>query len=358
MKTLHATSRQDQIISKYYVWNFDQDFVGKRPSFDLSYLLGFILPSNSAYQSAVIGINAYQEFLDQLDLKLSWQAPGRELVFRPIPFWYYQSISREQYHQLNSKVAWNLFLNDLKLRDGKNIFDSADEVIKHLKAQDRSWLFKSDQGFSGKGHSVLGPDGPFDQLANFAFPVVGEPLEKRVDDFSIFLSPYKKLKIFYRNMIDQRFQYKGTVIKSTLINDGNAFLESLGLSNEASQRFLTTLKLIESRLPGFVSKMAPNTVWGGSIDSFTYENGGRLQAHPGCEFNFRRTMGLVSYLLWRHAFYQPAQMMMKLESWDQLPLNVRKNESEYYQYFLDRFRQEGTFTLTPYNFRPIVTFSL
>jgi hypothetical protein len=119
--------------------------------------------------------------------------------------------------------------------------------------------------------------------------LIAEPLLKRIKDFSTYVYPDGRA-IFYENVVDNKFQYKGSLfshIKAPLLDQLSFYheLESFQWDNFKSQ--LAEILSHYSRYPNQV---------GFSIDSFIYQDEG-LHIYPLCEVNYRRTMGRIAYEL-------------------------------------------------------------
>jgi len=365
MKFLHTPFRQNLTGIKCFQWNYDLDANISAKFFDLSYLIGFLSPLATPYiMQNPIG-SLYQEYLASISIKKLWNPPLLTISTQKQntkPFWYYSSISSPSYHLLNSKVAWFHFLNKIGLGDGQwNIFHSQDELKTFFPRHSQKWLLKSNHGFSGRGHYQINQETYLEVVdKKILFPVVGERLLDRKWDFSIYYSPFKKFEMIYENHIDGRFQYKGTTIRKNNLFNKELFLNSMNLKNSVIDHFLNNYQKLLDNLPSFVFEHAPHTIWGGSLDSFVYENEDNhdLNLHPGCEFNFRRTMGLVTYLLWKNLFDCPEKLSMRFLSKEIIPKIKRSHEIDFYQYGLEHFRRNGKMILSPYQFSPILEIEL
>ncbi len=121
-------------------------------------------------------------------------------------------------------------------------------------------------------------------------PVVLEPFLDRVHDFSHYVFPDGRT-IAYQNVIDGNFQYRGTVFTRRQAPT----LETLSFYHEvppaAWAAFREALGAIIQRY------QTPELGTGFSVDSFVYREGGELRIRPLSEVNFRKTMGLLCYLL-------------------------------------------------------------
>lgn len=121
-------------------------------------------------------------------------------------------------------------------------------------------------------------------------PQILEPFFDRKHDFSQYVFPDGKI-IAYQNLVDQKFQYKGSVFtnnQSLSFKDLSFYSD---ISEEKWKHFETqTQKIIQHY------QQKPNQI-GFSIDSFVYLEDGELKIRVMSEINYRRTMGRVGYEL-------------------------------------------------------------
>jgi len=196
-------------------------------------------------------------------------------------------------------------LKDKDLEKKLNSKLTSFEVRKSLTPLLESWLIKKSEdliglplnfpllakslsGMSGKGHKVFYQASDLDSYTTFPFLL--EPLKKRIKDFSAYVFDNKRA-IFYENFVDDKFQYKGTLIRNHFnpIIENLSFYEQIDL--EEWKRYQENLATIMTYYNSFDLKQ------GFSIDSFVYENDSKKQIYPLCEVNYRKTMGLVCYSL-------------------------------------------------------------
>lgn len=121
-------------------------------------------------------------------------------------------------------------------------------------------------------------------------PVIVEPFFERRFDFSHYYFSHKDL-ICYENIVDSRFQYKGSVFNQISSSRKESLSFFKLISHDEWARFDTALNEIIS----FYSKASVKS--GFSIDSFVYEEQGEFKIRFLSEVNFRRTMGRVAYEL-------------------------------------------------------------
>jgi hypothetical protein len=122
------------------------------------------------------------------------------------------------------------------------------------------------------------------------YPIIIEPYFNRRFDFSQYLFPDGKL-IAYQNEVDEKFQYKGTVLNCVQ----SACLEDLSFYSLITKDKWAYFRDQTQQIINFYS-LYPNEL-GYSIDSFIYEENGELNIRVMSEINYRRTMGRMTYEL-------------------------------------------------------------
>jgi hypothetical protein len=164
--------------------------------------------------------------------------------------------------------------------------------IEDLPAlEEKVYLAKNPFGMSGQNFSMVSA-GRLENLEQMLKngPVILEPFFDRAYDFSHYIYP-NGVSICYENLVDKKFQYRGTVFKDYMqptVNNLKFYTEvspfywndfSLSLKN-ITQNFSTT-----SLASGF------------SIDSFIYRESNELKIRALSEVNYRRTMGQLAFEL-------------------------------------------------------------
>jgi hypothetical protein len=151
------------------------------------------------------------------------------------------------------------------------------------------YLIKRPGGMSGQGLVVIEGSTAYSSVleALKAGPLVLEPLLKRSCDFSHYFFPDGK-SICYQNLVDPKFQYKGTILPA-----GPKQVENLPFYHELPeiewQNFSLQLQVVEKYYQQFPSH------YGFSVDSFVYEDQGGKRIRTLSEVNHRRTMGRVAF---------------------------------------------------------------
>ncbi|MDH4466637.1 MAG: hypothetical protein QE271_01150 [Bacteriovoracaceae bacterium] len=359
MKPLHTTYRY---FDKTIKWSFDFEDQNIPAGVDFSYLLGFF-PIEAPYISNIKIDENYREYINNVLPHIKWISPqpfSNSLGLAP--FWYYQSLPEDHYHELSSKKNWFAFLERLKiLKHSVHILKNIDDlklILEIQKNENKSWLIKSFQGFSGKSHFVLNSKKwkeakIQEQVSHWIFPLIAEEYFSRETDFSIFISPYKNFELIYKNEVDQHFQYRGTLIERSVMNHIPDFLKNYHVEDQEILNFAKNFDSIKKNLANYVREVSSSVIWGGSMDSFIYREEDKKQnfIHPGCEFNFRKTMGLVSYLIWKYVANSCAKMKLVFLP-RKNPFSLIHGPDDYYQESMKRFTQENLLMLTPYGVSP------
>jgi hypothetical protein len=151
----------------------------------------------------------------------------------------------------------------------------------------RPYLAKSPFGMSGQNFIVFKKG---EEVKLPSMKLVIEPLFDRVDDFSHYVLPGGE-RICYENIVDQKFQYKGSVFSDL----SQPRLKSLSFYKDISikewEKFLSELEYIFD----FLSHRGVHD--GYSIDSFSYKLNDQRILRTLSEVNYRKTMGLITWLL-------------------------------------------------------------
>jgi hypothetical protein len=179
---------------------------------------------------------------------------------------------------------------------------SADEV-EAVIVNEGPWLIKRDYGMSGRGHwkttRAQWPETKERLKVWFSEGVLVEPLLERAGDLSALWLPDEARFIFYRNVIDERFQWRGAVIE----NGG-----SPQFANE-EKALLTDWSVQLNQLTQDIQALGYHGVF--SVDAFFYQQNGQLKFMPCSEINARRTMGWIVYNLWKKN--RPSKGQLRLE---------------------------------------------
>src|SRR5690606_34720951 len=182
-----------------------------------------------------------------------------------------RDIENEQY--LNSKKT-SLKISQ-ELGESVGIIIDAPSQLNSL-SQEKTYLFKSFSGVSGKGHKFLS------QLKEIDFPLIAEELHMREVDFSTYCSSNNDCYL-YQNLISPQFDYKGSFFE--LENSKNLLhLDFVKKRPDLSwDKYLANIEKI-------ISIIRERGEHGFSIDSYIYDN----KIRSLCDINYRRTMGITA----------------------------------------------------------------
>ncbi|MES2528970.1 MAG: hypothetical protein V4598_17925 [Bdellovibrionota bacterium] len=221
-----------------------------------------------------------QEFLTHVE-KLSGRIPQKVSQGQAQNWWGpLTDLNRERW--LNSKFTSFKLALEHGWTEG-NVFSREEIQAFHVE---RETLIKDPHGMSGKGLITLRPGVPVHVPQSMQGELIAEPLLDRKYDFSRFNFP-DGTSICYQNLVDEKFQYRGTLFSSP----DNFSESSLDFYQEVSsdewQKYKEAMAII--------SQHYGETPYGYSVDSFIYEVNGEKKIHILSEVNARRTMGLMAY---------------------------------------------------------------
>lgn len=185
--------------------------------------------------------------------------------------------------QLVSKLTELKALGPSKMYLAKDLFGMSGQNIHRFQGNDQEALAKL---LTGK-------------------EILIEPLLNRKWDFSHYVFPDGNT-ICYQNIVDERFQYKGSVFHDI----DEATIENLSfysqISSEKWEAFKDALAIIIKTYQH--SELSS----GFSIDSFIYEEDGEFHIQYLSEVNYRKTMGLMAYELGRKLLPNRKHVSMEL----------------------------------------------
>jgi len=160
------------------------------------------------------------------------------------------------------------------------------ESIENLKTlnRDKIWLLKNPYLMSGQKFYTLFPNEELKENS-ISLPVIAEPLLERCFDFShYFFSDGRS--ICYENLVDSRFQYKGSKFS------GSYSLESLSFYHQINPNLWEEFQDRLIKITTYYRDLGATNF---SVDSFVYKINGELFIYPMCEVNARRTMGSCAF---------------------------------------------------------------
>lgn len=185
--------------------------------------------------------------------------------------------SKEMSSELNLKEGW---CHETHIINSSQDFPELREGLKYLA--------KNPHGMSGQNFFLVSKDELNSAIKSF--PVILEPLFERVADFSHYIFP-NGMRVCYQNIVDKRYQYRGTVFRDYT----DPTLQKLKFYHEIE---LEEWKQFQHALDKIVEVYGSAGLKSGfSVDSFIYQNHGKLKIRFLSEVNYRRTMGEVAFEL-------------------------------------------------------------
>lgn len=177
----------------------------------------------------------------------------------------------DEMRKLNSKMTSTSFAIE------NNLCHESAHLINGPYTLKFDEIAKNPFSFSGRGHYV-GPK----QIETNEELIIEKKLE-RVLDFSALC--FKEKTIFYQNIVDERFQYRGSLISQQ--NEIPYFLDET-----ISKQYIKDLKKIREYFDYGLEYEESY-----SVDSFLYKDKNEVKLYSLCEVNYRSTMGKMAYLL-------------------------------------------------------------
>lgn len=175
-------------------------------------------------------------------------------------------------------------------------FSPGTQIISNLTElqlkEGQTYLAKNPFGMSGQNFLRFrqGQEIELAPLLKKSKLLLIEPFLDRKKDFSHYVFS-DGTYIAYENLVDNHFQYKGTIFR----NLKEPCYQSLSFYHEIDKsewdRFEKEFQYIRE-----IMKKEGATE-GYSVDSFTYFENGKLKIRTCSEINYRKTMGLVAWLL-------------------------------------------------------------
>lgn len=175
-------------------------------------------------------------------------------------------------------------------------FTSAVQIISKIEELELSgghiYLAKNPFGMSGQNFVKFqkGEEEKLLPLLNRSKNLLIEPFLDRKRDFSHYVFPDGTF-IAYENIVDDRFQYKGTIFKNLHDPDVKSLSFYHELEKSEWDRFENEFQIIRETMK------REGATEGYSVDSFTYLEEGELKIRTCSEINYRKTMGLIAWLL-------------------------------------------------------------
>jgi len=268
---------------KAYKVNADYEAVlfGKKDSLPvinqaLEFLVLFLSPrpllSNKKYSSEYLKhVEAFTERYPEIKSEGEFENWWGELKNIPLE----QKLnSKAMSTELNLRMGWEKDLHFLERAEDLDVLNP-----------DIKYLGKNPHGMSGQNFLFVSKQEPPQ-----SYPMVAEPLLNRIFDFSHYIFP-NGTRISYQNIVDKKYQYKGTVFRDYTNPSVQNLLFYSDISQDKWNRFNQALDEIVK------SYAAPALSSGFSVDSFIHQIENDLHIRYLSEVNYRRTMGEVAFEL-------------------------------------------------------------
>lgn len=207
--------------------------------------------------------------------------------------------------EIRSKGAWENWWGSLKHLDVEKKLNSKEFTIHFNQdsflysgtetlSLNPSGIYLAKNPFGMSGQNFLKFQGTeIEKLDAFTLKfgkVLIEPLFNRLHDFSHYIFSDGS-EICYQNLVDENFQYKGSVLldKKKLTLEGLSFFQKV--SSDDWSKFASQKEQI-------INEIRKTGVKGGySIDSYVYTEAGNFKIRAISEINYRKTMGYVAWKL-------------------------------------------------------------
>lgn len=251
-------------------------FVSSRENQEFEYFMFYLAPQLRVFSKK----NYSQKYLNFVESLVQEKIRLCSNPSKITPWWGSFS-NADTLDKLQNKVEFVKVLNELGLASTPTTIVFNEEQLN--ECSDKT-LCKFPFGSSGRSN-FLWPDHKAIILKNLKMsPCVAQLHLNRVYDFSTVFENNKKLGTI-TNIVDERFQYKGSIIHADAI--------PLQFQEEYS------IKL--EKLASYIKKQNYSGPY--SIDSFIYEENGNQKLYFACEVNLRKTMGYVTIKM-KERFYE------------------------------------------------------
>lgn len=202
-------------------------------------------------------------------------------------FWWGKLENKDLERKINSR----LFIFDearrLRLLPSETMIINNDSELKELPSD---YLLKTEGAMSGKGIIKI----ELSSKKKMIFPLIAEPLFNRSKDFSCYVFNSEKKIIFYQNIVDEHFQFRGT-----LLGEGNI---SELMESSQEENLLESFPSKVKEIHDYILKQGATGDF--SMDSFLYSKNDRTSLYGLTEINYRKTMGWVTWKL-KNRFNSP-----------------------------------------------------
>lgn len=187
--------------------------------------------------------------------------------------WWCAIGDKERDRLLHSKITSTRFALEVGLEKEARLVSALNFSPK------QNLLYKMEGELSGRGHLQWTlNESKIKKLLEEGHTLIEEPSRKRTRDFSALVLDANKW-IFYQNLVDEKFQYKGTLLIEP------------EMTSEQRVEYQLAIKALTKH---YLSLGADYPF---SIDSYFYLEGDDEKICPVSEVNVRKTMGYVAWRL-------------------------------------------------------------
>jgi len=200
--------------------------------------------------------------------------------------WYGKLNELELEKKLNSKLYSYELLKSLNLLpEDFYVVDTISEIENILQRSSvKKWILKSPYFCGGLGINII--ENSSDLPRNLTTPHILEPCLDRMIDMAVYYDPISGESFPYVSLIQKNGTYLGGKIYAKqetmdLELKQNGFYEAFYQNVETAQVIIKELKKYNLQQPL-------------TIDSFLYNDNGKIKAYPMCEINYRISMGTLN----------------------------------------------------------------
>ena len=291
-------------------WLFNGDFennlfsdsmdekVSSKVNQEFEYLIHLINPVKQIYTTKKYSkeYDSYIECITGKDFKRTHQSKN-------IQNWCQSFSERKKLRKLQSKQEL------LKYLQQDDLVPSDSQIISSINLLKEGFLYKKNNSMSGMGHFIMPQqEVKIKSLLAQGISLIEEPIRNRVLDFSTLIYENKEVAV-YENIVDEFFQYKGTVI------DAN-----FSIPKNLEVKLEKTKKYLEGYLKDYHGHL--------SIDHYLYKEAHELKLYPACEINVRKTMGYIAFEVFQKYFDGQGVCKLLLVNQKMKTLNYEKIKLE------------------------------
>lgn len=260
---------------KLFSGNYNQ-FESSKVNQEFEYLIHWLEPTKNVFTTKIYKQKYLDYLAEQTGESLKTSSQGAPELFCQ------RFVDVEKLKKIQNKI--NLFLH---LKE-KKIIKHYGKRISCIEEVEDGFLYKAPYGMSGGGHYT---NIEKRHLIEKALEKYGELLKEEILprnlDFSTLCEGGKVL-FQYENIVDDRFQYKGSYFKPNFKLGGHL--------DDLYKRTIAEVLDYSREYAGVMS-----------VDGFSYQDHSLI--HGACEINTRKTMGYFAFRIWQK--YYPSSSFFK-----------------------------------------------